>query len=114
MNQEMAKFIISKGNDSQYYFKLRSGNNQVILQSEGYKAKASCENGIESVKTNAPNDSRYKRLESKNGKYYFNLTSTNGQVIGTSEMYESKAGRDNGIEAVKRDAPNAPVEDTTD
>jgi len=44
---------------------------------------------------------------SRNNKYYFNLKASNGQIIGTSEMYESAGGRDNGIESVKSDAPGA-------
>jgi uncharacterized protein YegP (UPF0339 family) len=43
----------------------------------------------------------------------FNLLAANKQVIGTSEMYESAAGRDNGIESVKKNAPGAKVEDQT-
>jgi uncharacterized protein YegP (UPF0339 family) len=39
------------------------------------------------------------------GKYRFNLVATNGQVIATSEAYESKASAINGIESVKRNAP---------
>ena len=48
------------------------------------------------------------------GKYRFNLVATNGQVIATSEAYESKASALKGIESVKRNAPNAEVDDQTD
>ncbi|PSL43009.1 hypothetical protein CLV51_1093 [Chitinophaga niastensis] len=74
-----------------------------------YTSKTACNNGIDSVKTNAPNDSRYEKLTAKNGQYYFNLKATNGQVIGTSEMYEATSGRDNGIESVKKNAPVASI-----
>jgi uncharacterized protein YegP (UPF0339 family) len=47
------------------------------------------------------------------GKFRFNLVATNGQVIATSETYESKAAAINGIESVKRNAPNAEVDDQT-
>jgi uncharacterized protein len=47
------------------------------------------------------------------GKYHFNLVATNGQVIASSESYESKASALNGIESVKRNAPAASVEDQT-
>jgi uncharacterized protein len=47
------------------------------------------------------------------GKYRFNLIATNGQVIATSEAYESKASALKGIESVKRNAPSAPVDDQT-
>ena len=47
------------------------------------------------------------------GKFHFNLLATNGQVIATSEAYESKAAALNGIESVKKNAPVAEVEDQT-
>lgn len=109
----MGKFVITKRNNGEYQFNLKADNGQTILTSEGYSAKSGCENGIESVKKNAPDDGRYDRLESKNGKYYFNLKAGNGQIIGTSEMYESTAGRDNGIESVKKNAPLATIDDQT-
>ena len=45
------------------------------------------------------------------GKFHFNLIATNGQVIATSEAYESKAAALNGIESVKKNAPVAEVDD---
>ena len=39
----------------------------------------------------------------------FNLKASNGQVIGTSEMYESTSGMENGITSVRNNAPNASV-----
>ncbi|MDN3551563.1 YegP family protein [Mucilaginibacter aquaedulcis] len=105
----MGKFLTKTGKDGQHYFNLVATNGQVILSSEGYSSASAMNNGIESVKKNAPDDGRYDRETSKNGKYYFNLKASNGQVIGKSEMYESTAGRDNGIESVKKNAPNAPT-----
>ncbi|MBO9732607.1 MAG: YegP family protein [Chitinophaga sp.] len=105
----MGKFHIKTAKDGQHYFNLKAENGQTILSSEMYTTKAACNNGIDSVKTNAPNDSRYEKLTAKNGQYYFNLKASNGQVIGTSEMYEGTAGRDNGIESVKKNAPGASV-----
>ena len=105
----MGKFATKTGKDGQYYFNLKADNGQVILSSEGYTTTAARQNGIDSVKTNAKDDSKFDRLTSTNGKHYFNLKAGNGQVIGRSEMYESAAGRDNGIESVKNNAPDAPV-----
>ena len=93
--------------------RLKAGNGEIILTSEGYKNKAGAENGIDSVKTNAPVDARYERKMSTNDKYFFNLRAANAQVIGTSEMYETAAGRDNGIESVKTNAPTAVTDDQT-
>ncbi len=47
------------------------------------------------------------------GKFHFNLQASNGQVIATSEAYESKAAAVNGIESVKSNAPGAEVDDQT-
>ncbi|TNE54581.1 MAG: DUF1508 domain-containing protein [Bacteroidetes bacterium] len=109
----MGKFVIKKRTNGELQFDLKAGNGQVILTSEGYKAKASCENGINSVIKNSQDDSKFDRLTSKNGKFYFNLKATNGQIIGTSEMYESKASCENGIESVKKNAAIASTEDTS-
>lgn len=109
----MGTFVIKKRTNGEYQFNLKAGNGQVILTSEGYTTKANCNNGIESVKTNAPDDNRYDCKESTNGKHYFNLKASNGQVIGTSEMYESAANRDGGIESVQKTAPGADIMDET-
>ncbi|MBB2144446.1 DUF1508 domain-containing protein [Pedobacter sp. LMG 31464] len=107
----MGKFEIKTRKNGDFQFNLKAGNGQIILSSQGYSSKASCENGIESVRKNSQDDNRFERVESSNGKPYFNLKSTNGQVIGNSEMYESVASRENGIESVKKNAPDATIDD---
>lgn len=107
----MGKFVITKKSNGEFQFNLKAGNGQVILGSEGYTTKSACENGIESVKKNSQDDARFERLISKNDKYYFLLKASNGQSVGTSETYESEAGRENGIESVKKNAPDAETED---
>ncbi len=47
------------------------------------------------------------------GKFHFNLVAGNGQVIATSETYESKAAALNGIKSVQTNAPDAQVDDQT-
>ena len=107
----MGKFVITKRANGEFQFNFKAGNGQTILTSEGYSTKAACSNGIESVKTNSKDDSRYDKKESSNGKFYFTLKALNGQIIGSSEMYESASGRDNGIESVKTNAPDAETDD---
>ncbi|MBS1614292.1 MAG: YegP family protein [Bacteroidetes bacterium] len=109
----MGKFVISTRKNGEFQFSLKATNGQEILGSEGYTTKAACLNGVDSVKTNSANDGRFDRKTSTNGKFYFNLKASNGQIIGTSEMYESEASRDNGIDSVKRNAPEAAVVDET-
>ena len=48
-----------------------------------------------------------------NGKFHFNLVASNGQVIASSEAYESKSSALNGIESVKKNAPGAEIDDQT-
>lgn len=109
-----AKFEIRKGSSGKYRFNLKAGNGEIILSSETYESKQGAEKGIESVKTNAPNDSRYERKTASNRQPYFVLKAANGEPIGRSETYSSTSAMENGIESVKRNAPNASVEDLTD
>ena len=108
-----AKFTLTKAGDGQFRFNLKAGNGEVILTSESYRSKSGAENGIESVKTNAPVDSRYERKTASNGQPYFVLKAANGETIGQSETYSSNAAMENGIAAVKSNAPGAAVEDLT-
>jgi uncharacterized protein YegP (UPF0339 family) len=109
----MGKFEITVRKDGEFQFNLKAGNGQVILTSEGYSSKSGCLNGVESVRKNAQDDSKFERKTAKNGKPYFNLKATNGQIIGNSEMYESEASRENGIESVKKNAPEAEISDNS-
>lgn len=107
------KFEIFKDKAGEFRFRLKAGNGQIILASEGYKQKAGATNGIESVKTNSPSDANYERKDTKSGGFMFNLLAANKQVIGTSEVYNSAAARDNGVESVMANAPDASVDDET-
>jgi uncharacterized protein YegP (UPF0339 family) len=108
-----AKFVLSKGTSGQFHFVLKASNGETILSSESYTTKAAAEGGIASVKENGPKEERYERKVAKNGQPMFNLKASNGQVIGTSEMYSSAAARDAGIDSVKKNAPAASLEDKT-
>lgn len=108
------KFTIKKDNAGEFRFNLYATNGQDILRSsEGYSSKQGCKGGIESVKKNSQDDSKFKREESSNGKFYFNLVAGNGEKLGISEMYERKQGMENGISSVMKNAPDAEVEDLT-
>ncbi len=106
-----AKFEVYQDKAGESRFRLKAGNGEIILSSEGYSSKSACLNGVESVKKNATDDSRYEKKESAGGKYSFTLKAANHQVIGTSQSYKTASGRDNGIESVKKNAPGARVED---
>ncbi|MEM6632566.1 MAG: YegP family protein [Bacteroidota bacterium] len=105
--------IYQSEKSGEYYFRLKATNGQIILSSQGYKQKTTCENGVESVKKNSSEASRFEKKESANGKFFFNLKATNGQVIGKSQMYESEKTRDAGIASVMKNAPDASVKEVS-
>ena len=107
----MGKFVITLRKNGEYQFNLKASNGQVILTSEGYTTKPACLNGIESVKKNGPVAERYEVKEAKNGKPFFNLKATNGQVIGSSQMYASERTMKAGIASVMRNADSPVVEE---
>lgn len=120
----MGKFVVRETGTG-IKFDLKAGNGEVIATSEVYSAEASCMNGIESVKKNAPvaavedqtvegyateKNPKFEVYQDKAGEYRFRLKATNGQVIATGEGYKAKASCMNGVESVKKNAPDAEVE----
>lgn len=121
----MGKFAVKETNTG-IKFDLKAGNGEVIATSEVYNSKAACLNGIESVKKNAPvaavedqtvegfakeKNPKFEVYTDKAGEFRFRLTATNGQIIATGEGYKAKAGCMNGIESVKKNAPDAAIEE---
>ena len=119
----MGKFVI-KAVASGIKFDLKAGNGEVIATSEVYTSKSACENGIESVRKNAPvaaiedqtiegfateKNPKFEVYKDNKGEYRFRLKATNGQIIATGEGYVAKASCLNGVESVRRNAPDAPV-----
>lgn len=103
------KFEVYKDKAGEHRFRLKAGNGETILTSEGYKDKSGCTNGIESVRKNATNAERFEKIKTGSGKFRFNMKAANHQVIGTSQNYDSESGRDNGIKSVGKSAPDAAV-----
>ncbi|EAR16291.1 MULTISPECIES: YegP family protein [Robiginitalea] len=97
----MGKFEITQDKSGKFRFKLKARNGQIILSSQAYTTKSAAEKGIESVKINSNNISRIIRKRSNDGKFYFNLKAANGQIIGTSPLYNSKTGREGSIHTLK-------------
>lgn len=118
----MGKFVI-KETKSGVKFDLKAGNGEVIATSEVYTTLAACKNGIESVKKNSVAEIEDQTVENfeavknpkfeiyldKAGEFRFRLKARNGEIIATSEGYKAKAGCLNGIESVKKNAPEADV-----
>lgn len=108
----MAKFEVYKsGKKEEFRFRLKADNGQIILSSEGYTTKASCLNGIDSVKKNSADTKRFTKSTTPTNMFRFAITAANSQIIGTSQNYKSESGRDNGIESVKRTAPEAEIKE---
>ncbi len=120
----MGKFVI-KETSTGVKFDLKAGNGEVIATSEVYSGEAACKNGIESVKTNAPianfedqtvedyetaKNPKFEMYTDKAGEFRFRLKARNGEIIATSEGYKAKASCLNGIESVRKNAPEADVE----
>ena len=119
----MGKFVI-RNVASGIKFDLKATNGQVIATSEGYTTEAACRNGIESVMKNAPianvedqtvenfeavTHPKFEMYADKAGEFRFRLKARNGEIIATSEGYKTKASCENGIESVKKNAPEAEI-----
>lgn len=107
------KFELYKNKAGEFRFRLKAGNGENILASEGYRDKSGAENGVASVRKNAGEKSNFEIKESSGGQPYFVLKAANHQVIGQSQMYESVSGCEGGIESVMSNAPGAAVDDLT-
>ena len=109
----MGKFVITLRKNGEFQFNLKATNGQTILTSEGYTTKSACMNGIESVKKNCKVAARFDKKVASNGKPFFNLKATNGQIVGSSQMYANEKNMLNGVASVQKNAPDAEVVDLT-
>jgi len=121
----MGKFVLRE-TATGIKFDLKATNGQVIATSQVYSSKKSCINGVESVRKNSVianiEDQTVENYETmkhpkfeiytdKAGEYRFRLKATNGEIIATGEGYKKKASCINGIESIKKNAPDAEILD---
>ena len=119
----MGKFLV-KETATGYKFDLKASNGETIATSEVYASEASCSNGIESVRKNAQiakiedqteettekvTNPKFEVYADKAGEYRFRLKARNGEIIAVSEGYKTKKSCLNGIESVKKNAPEAVI-----
>ncbi len=120
----MGKFVI-KTVKTGFTFNLKAGNGEVIGVSEVYTTESACKNGIESVRKNSAvagvedqtkegfekeKNPKFEIYKDKAGEFRFRLKATNGEPILASEGYTALASCKNGIESVRKNAPEASVE----
>lgn len=121
----MGKYVVKKTKTG-IKFDLKAGNGEIIANSEVYKSKASCLNGIKSVKTNAPianvedqtaeayeavKNPKFEVYVDKAGEFRFRLKAKNGQIIATGEGYKAKKSCLNGIESIRKNADSEVFEE---
>lgn len=87
----------------EWRFRLRNQEGVIVLRSEGYTTKNNRDNGIESVKSHGTDIEYYERHRSKDNRYYFNLVASNGEIIGTSRLYEHRHEREEAIQEMISD-----------
>ena len=119
----MGKFVI-KTVKTGVKFNLKAGNGEIIATSEVYSSMSACKNGIESVRKNSTaakledqtaegfatvTNPKFEVYTDKAGEFRFRLKARNGEIIAVSEGYKAKASCMNGIESVRKNAPDAPV-----
>jgi uncharacterized protein YegP (UPF0339 family) len=120
-----AKYQVYRDAAGKFRFRLRAANNKIVAVSEAYERKADCMNGVKSVQKNCESKIEDKTIGAEKlphpkyvvftdvaSKFRFNLSAPNGEVIATSEGYETKQGCMNGIEAVQNSC-DAEIEDLT-
>ena len=107
----MGKFVITTTKNGEFTFNLKATNGQVILTaSESYSSEDGVKGGIESVENfETLTHPKYEVYQDKAGEYRFRLKAKNGQNIGKSEGYKTKASCLNGIESVGKNGPEAEI-----
>ncbi len=119
----MGKFVVKEGKGGMR-FNLKAGNGEIIATSQDYASEETCMNGIESVKKNAPiaaiedqtvenyevqKNPKFEIYKDKAGEFRFRLKASNGQIIAVGEGYKAMAGCKNGIESIRKNAPDAEI-----
>ena len=118
----MGKFII-KITKAGFRFNLLATNGQVIAVSETYATEDACLNGIESVRSSClgaienqtvenfevQTHPKFEVYQDKAGEFRFRLKARNGQIIATGEGYKQLASCLNGVDSIKRNAPEAEI-----
>ena len=118
----MGKFEVKKVKTG-IKFNLKAGNGEIIATSEVYASEAACLKGIDSVRrccVGPVEDQTVEGFEKlkhpkfevytdKAGEFRFRLKAKNGQIIAVGEGYKALKSCLNGIESIKKNAPEAEI-----
>ncbi|MGE0545993.1 MAG: DUF1508 domain-containing protein [Kofleriaceae bacterium] len=96
-----ARVDVLQGESGKFRFNVYARNGQIVLSSESYTTEAAAFNGAFAVQAEGQNAASYNVLTSANGSYYFTLSALNGQVIGVSQQYATKAAANSAISSLK-------------
>jgi uncharacterized protein len=96
-----AAFETFEGADGNHYFRFVAGNGQNLLRSQGYASASAAHEGVASVVTIGNDRRNFEVREAKDGEFYFNVRSGNGQVVGTSQLYASRVNAEHGAGTVR-------------
>lgn|SRR5574344_41396 len=107
----MGKFIVTACGNGEYQFNLKASNGQIVLTGAICKTKIDCLTAIKSVQKNVAVKSRFAVREDGGGRWYFELRSSGGRVLGTSQLYSSERSLRLGIETVVFNAGDSQVFD---
>ena len=94
------KFEIKKSKDGQWFFNLRSAILEILVISEMYKAKQSVHVGIDAVFDAAASIEYFQHRTAKNRLFYFVIIARNGEIVGTSKMFQCNQERITAIETI--------------
>lgn len=109
----MGKFVITKKSNGRFEFDYRDNRGQIILRSGEYTRKTMCIHGIESVKRNSQDGTKFNNKRHSEDQYYFNLKSFNGKIIGISPIFKDRGTRDLKRAALRNTAIDAIIQDQT-
>ena len=120
---EMGKFVIRQVATG-WKFNLKADNGEVIATSEVYDSQAACRKGLDSVRKAAKSEKvedhtadgfktltnpKYESYQDRAGEYRFRLKARNGQIVAVSEGYTTHKACLDGVESVRKNAPDAEV-----
>lgn len=131
-----ATFELFRDASEEFRWRLRHDNGQIIAApGQGYSSKSNAINGIESVKTNSPeapvedqtgdgepqisgsggtSKATFEVYLDSADEFRWRLRHDNGDIIADpGEGYSSKQNAIGGLDSVRANAPEAPIEDQT-